>query len=90
MNLVRRVATIGVALPLVSAGLVTLTQLPASAASDYWTDGASASCSNTGPGTQATPFCTISAAAKKAVNAGDTVHVQPGTYREQVNVAGST
>ena len=40
-------------------------------------------CSDTGTGSQATPFCTIAAATKKAV-AGDTVLVGPGTYREQV------
>ncbi len=45
----------------------------------------SAGCSATGPGTQASPFCTISAAVK-AAGAGDTVHVAPGTYREQVTI----
>ncbi|HEY3531220.1 MAG TPA: right-handed parallel beta-helix repeat-containing protein [Nocardioides sp.] len=72
-----------------SGALVAVAQAPASAASEYWVDATSAACSDAGTGTQTAPFCTIGAAAKKAVNAGDTVHVMPGTYREQVNVAGS-
>ena len=42
-------------------------------------------CSDGGPGRGTRPFCTISAAAGRAV-AGDTVHVGAGTYREQVTV----
>jgi parallel beta-helix repeat protein len=42
-----------------------------------------ASCSDAGPGTSTTPYCTISAAAK-AAGTGDTVSVQAGTYRETV------
>ncbi len=45
-------------------------------------------CSDTGPGTAATPFCTIAAATRKAV-AGDTVLVGPGTYREQLTPTAS-
>ena len=55
----------------------------------YWVDATAAACSDAGSGTQAAPFCSISAAAKKAVGPGDTVHVRTGTYREQVTVAGS-
>ena len=43
----------------------------------------SGSCSDAGPGTGATPYCTITAAAK-AAQSGDTVSVQAGTYRETV------
>jgi hypothetical protein len=43
------------------------------------------SCSDTGQGTSSTPFCTITAAAKKALS-GDVVQVGAGTYREQVAV----
>lgn len=74
---------------LVSGALITLAQSPALAASDYWVDNGNAACSDAGTGTQDAPFCTISAAAKKAVSPGDTVHVMAGTYREQVAVAGS-
>lgn len=45
-------------------------------------------CSDSGSGTSAQPFCTISAAAARAV-AGDTVNVASGTYREQVTVRNS-
>ncbi|MBC9822419.1 PKD domain-containing protein [Terrabacter sp. MAHUQ-38] len=66
---------------LVSAG-------PAAAATAYWVDN-TVSCSNTGTGTETTPFCTISAAATRATAAGDVVNVRPGTYAEQVTVNGS-
>jgi parallel beta-helix repeat protein len=45
-------------------------------------------CSNSGPGTAAQPFCTISAAASKAV-AGNVVQVAAGTYNERVSPASS-
>ena len=62
---------------------------PASAATAWWVDNTSPTCSNTGPGSAVTPFCTISAAAAKAVSPGDTVTVRPGDYLEQVTVAAS-
>ncbi|MCW6005386.1 right-handed parallel beta-helix repeat-containing protein [Micromonospora sp. CPCC 205371] len=45
----------------------------------------SASCSDSGPGTAAQPFCTISAAAA-IVTAGQTVEIGTGTYRERVTI----
>jgi parallel beta-helix repeat protein len=51
----------------------------ASAATTYVVDNTNPSCSDTGPGTPAQPFCTIAAGAKKAL-AGDTVQVNAGTY----------
>jgi parallel beta-helix repeat protein len=45
-------------------------------------------CSNSGPGTQSEPFCTISAAAAVAT-AGQTVLVSSGTYNEDVTPANS-
>jgi parallel beta-helix repeat protein len=45
-------------------------------------------CSNSGSGTSAQPFCTIGAAAAKAV-AGTTVQVGAGTYSEMVTVPNS-
>ena len=88
MNVLRRLGLLEVSM-LVAGGLVVVSAASASASSDYWTDSGSAGCSDLNPGTQASPFCTIGAAAKKAVNPGDTVHIQPGTYREQVTVAAS-
>jgi hypothetical protein len=72
--------------------MLTLVGLPAGASAtntSYWVDSTAPACSDAGSGTQATPLCTISAAAKKAVGPGDVVHVAPGQYREQVTVAGS-
>jgi parallel beta-helix repeat protein len=62
---------------------------PAAAATTWWVDNTSPTCSNTGPGSATTPFCSISAAASRAVSAGDTVTVRPGDYAEQVTVAAS-
>jgi parallel beta-helix repeat protein len=82
-----RTARYGLAL-LVGLGLVLLSVTPAAAATTLYVDRGSATCSNTGSGTQAAPFCTISAAALKAV-AGTTVQVSPGTYTEMVTVKNS-
>jgi parallel beta-helix repeat protein len=69
--------------------VIALTPAVAEAATSYWVDATNAMCTDLGTGTAAAPFCTINAAAKKAINAGDVVQVQPGDYREQVTVAGS-
>jgi hypothetical protein len=52
-------------------------------------DGSSGTCSPTGPGTQASPFCTITAALTAQHAAGTTIVVMPGTYREQVTLPAS-
>jgi parallel beta-helix repeat protein len=54
-------------------------ELPAWGSTSYVVDNTSASCSDTSLGTAAQPFCTIAAAAKKAM-AGDTVVVEAGAY----------
>ena len=57
-----------------------LTGGTAAFASTTWiVDNTNSNCSDTGSGTASQPFCTIAAAAKKAV-AGDTVTVNAGTY----------
>jgi parallel beta-helix repeat protein len=56
-----------------------LASASASAATTYIVDNTNASCSDTGLGTSTQPFCTIAAAAKKALS-GDTVQVSAGTY----------
>ena len=56
--------------------------------STLYVDGSNASCSDSGPGTAAQPFCTISAAGPHA-GAGQTVQVAAGTYREVVKVSAS-
>jgi parallel beta-helix repeat protein len=50
-----------------------------------YVDRSNASCSDTGPGTAAQPFCTIGAGAA-VVTAGQTVQVASGTYPESVAV----
>jgi parallel beta-helix repeat protein len=70
-------------------GAVALSATAAVAAtSTLYVNGGSSSCSDAGPGSQAAPFCTISAAAARAV-AGQTVLVSSGTYRESVTVKNS-
>jgi parallel beta-helix repeat protein len=46
----------------------------------WFVDNTARTCSNTGPGNVARPFCTIRAGAKAALP-GDTVRVRAGTYR---------
>ena len=61
---------------------------PPPPAATIYVDRANAACSNTGSGSAAQPFCTISAAASNVV-AGQTVQVAAGTYPERVAVSGS-
>src|SRR5262249_15642440 len=49
----------------------------------------SGSCSPSGPGTEAQPYCTISAAVAAHSGPGVTILVKPGLYREQVTLTGS-
>jgi parallel beta-helix repeat protein len=56
------------------------------AAGTFFVDGADPGCSNTGPGTAGTPYCTITAAAQARGGAGTTILVKPAVYREQVTV----
>ena len=67
----------------VVAALLTGVGLPAEASTVLVVAQQNPSCSDAGPGTSGTPYCTISAGAKAAA-AGDTVSVQAGTYRETV------
>ncbi|WP_158734252.1 PKD domain-containing protein [Streptomyces sp. NRRL F-2747] len=74
---------------LLTAGLVTLLGVPAAAAADtpaaLYVGEAEANCSDTGSGSQAVPFCTISAAAA-IVRPGQTVRIGPGLYEEAVTI----
>jgi pectin methylesterase-like acyl-CoA thioesterase len=65
---------------------VTVAAGDARAAGTYYVDGSNPSCSNTGPGTQGTPYCTISAAVAAQAGPGTTIKIAPGTYREQVTI----
>ena len=73
-----------------SLAVLALLAVPASSsAATYYVDNGSASCSPSGPGTEAQPYCTISAAVAAHNGPGVTILVKPGTYREQVTVPGS-
>ncbi|MFJ9847313.1 right-handed parallel beta-helix repeat-containing protein [Kitasatospora sp. NPDC101155] len=70
-------------LPLAGTAQATVTDL-------YVNNGSGAGCSDTAPGagSQAVPFCTISAAAD-IVQAGQTVHVTSNIYKESVHLTHS-
>src|SRR5215831_17438902 len=65
----------------------TLTASHAHAAT-YYVNRGSAACSNSGPGSQDKPFCSIGPAMANA-GPGVKVIVSPGIYREQVSVSAS-
>src|SRR6185369_16335037 len=62
---------------------------PSAAPLSFYVNGASTSCSDTGPGTLATPYCTITQAVIDRAGPGVILNVQPATYREQVTVSPS-
>ncbi|MGW2271531.1 PKD domain-containing protein [Streptomyces yangpuensis] len=76
---------------LLTAGLVTLLGVPSAAAAEapptlYVNNSTGSSCADGGPGSQAVPFCTISAAAK-VVAPGQTVRIKTGkVYPEAVTI----
>ena len=66
-----------------------LTLAPAVHAAEYFVNNTSASCSSAGPGTPASPYCTITSALTAHHEPGAIITVMPGTYREQVTVPAS-
>jgi parallel beta-helix repeat protein len=76
------------ALALASLLAATLAHVGEAAGATLYVDQSTASCSDAGGGTSGEPFCTIGAAAAKAI-AGDTVIVAEGSYGENVTVANS-
>jgi phosphatidylglycerophosphate synthase len=62
---------------------------PAFAAGTYYVDGANPSCSDGGPGSPATPYCTIGAALTAQAGPNTTIHIAPGLYREPITIPGS-
>lgn len=75
-----------VAAVLAAAATLGPMQYAAAATSTLYVGGAG--CSDSGPGTQSQPFCTISKAASVAL-AGQTILVSAGTYAENVTPARS-
>jgi len=58
-------------------------------AADYYVNNGSTSCSDAGAGTQAQPYCTITAALAAHHDPGTTINVMPGRYRETVTLPAS-
>jgi parallel beta-helix repeat protein len=83
--LTRRVAHVGVALAVI---ILSLAVQAGAMSSTLYVDQGNPNCSNTGPGTEAEPFCSIKSAASR-VTAGETVLVASGTYDEGVTVSSS-
>ena len=61
----------------------------AAQAQTFYVDALSGTCNNAGAGTQAQPYCTITAAITAHSGPGITIIVNPGTYREQVTIPAS-
>src|SRR5437762_10883610 len=61
----------------------------AATASVFVVDNSSSSCSDAGPGSSTTPYCTISAALLAHHDPGTTIEVMPGVYHEQVTIPAS-
>src|SRR5881396_193071 len=59
------------------------------AAGIFYVDRANPACSNSGPGSAATPYCTISAAVAARGGPGTTIYVRPGNYPEEISVPAS-
>jgi parallel beta-helix repeat protein len=79
-----RVAVTLSLLVMTASTLVLLLPQPAGAAvSAYYVDKTLASCSNSGPGTSAAPFCSLATGVAR-LQAGDTVYVGDGTYAEMI------
>ncbi|SCE85447.1 PKD domain-containing protein [Micromonospora mirobrigensis] len=76
------------ALTLAGGTLLSGSPAQAAEASTLYVAQGSAACSDTGPGTQEQPYCTIGAAAG-VVAAGQTVEVAGGLYRERVTIGSS-
>lgn len=72
-------AAVGVPQAGVAAATVPYAPYPSTGTELYVYNAANSDCSDSGPGTQSQPFCTIAAAAG-AVQPGQTVVVEPGTY----------
>src|SRR5258705_7586625 len=62
---------------------------PAAHAQTFFVDNQSATCSNTGAGSEAEPYCTITAAMAGHRGPGATIILKPGIYRQQATLPAS-
>ena len=83
MHAPRRVSAAAITLSLALGGGIAAAH--ADSSSILYVDGASTACTDSGTGTQAAPYCTIQPAADAAV-AGDTVDIDAGTYKGDLDV----
>ncbi|AUG78620.1 hypothetical protein CFP65_3840 [Kitasatospora sp. MMS16-BH015] len=84
----RRTAAVAAAVVLGTLSLPVTTAVASATLTDLYVDRAAAHCSDTGQGTAIQPYCTIGAAAD-TVQPGQTVHIAPGDYPEQVTLTRS-
>jgi hypothetical protein len=83
MHSPRRAAAAAITLALALGGGIAVAH--ADDTTVLYVDGSSASCTDSGTGAEAAPYCTIQPAANAAV-AGDTVDIEAGTYKGDVDV----
>src|SRR5690349_7605968 len=77
---------LSLALALALAVLLIPARVWAWAPSTWYVDNTSGKCSDTGPGTQAKPYCSITAALAAHRDSGVTIVVHGGPYRERVSI----
>jgi parallel beta-helix repeat protein len=86
----RSVATTALRLPELYRGLsivcLCLATCETALGATYYVDGSHPACDDAGPGTEAVPYCTITAAQAAHAGAGVTIAVKPGTYDEVITV----
>ena len=71
------------------AGILVCLASDSFASGTYYVDASNPGCSNSGSGTTAQPYCSISAAVTARGAPGTTILVQPGVYAEQVTLVSS-
>ncbi len=74
---------------LLPALFMLLISAPPALAATYFVDGSNPSSSDSGPGSSAIPYRTISAAVLARATAGNTLIVRPSIYREMVRLTAS-
>ena len=77
------------ALRIVLASAVLSWAAPQAFAATFYVDNTNPAATDTGPGTTATPYRTITSAVNHHQGAGNTIMVLAGTYREQVSIPAS-
>lgn len=74
---------------LLGAAALALLTRPSAASGTFFVDGQSPGASDAGPGTEAKPYRTISAAVAAHPGPATTILVKPGVYRDAVNINSS-